>query len=80
MTIFFFLVPRLVYRTGDFAKICDGLIYYEGRSDGQIKIRGHRVDINEVQLTVQKLPEVSTCAVLCYRPGTLQQVCRLVCK
>lgn len=36
------------YRTGDFGYVKNGLIYYVGRKDDQIKINGYRVDLNEI--------------------------------
>lgn len=32
---------------------------YEGRTDSQVKIRGHRVDLSEVEKAVLKAPAVS---------------------
>lgn len=48
-----------IYRTGDFAKIDDGILVYEGRTDSQIKIRGHRVDLAEVERAVNSIEVVS---------------------
>lgn len=48
-----------VYRTGDFAKIEDGVLIYEGRTDSQVKIRGHRVDLAEVEKAVNNIEVVS---------------------
>lgn len=47
---------------------------YEGRVDSQIKVRGHRVDLTEVEKTVSKAPGVDEVVVLCYKPGELSQV------
>lgn len=38
-----------LYRTGDFASVDNGILYYEGRVDSQIKIRGNRIDTKEVE-------------------------------
>jgi acyl-coenzyme A synthetase/AMP-(fatty) acid ligase len=38
------------YRTGDLAKKDDrGIIYYLGRLDNQVQVRGHRVELQEVE-------------------------------
>lgn len=63
-----------LYRTGDYARIIKGTIYYEGRSDSQIKVRGHRVDLTEVELSIMTMPAVDKAVVLCYKPGELSQV------
>lgn len=62
-----------LYRTGDFARFFKGALMYEGRTDSQVKIRGHRVDLAEVERAVAALPGVDKCVVLCYKPGELEQ-------
>ncbi|MCX4688662.1 non-ribosomal peptide synthetase [Kitasatospora purpeofusca] len=42
-----------IYRTGDFGtRLPDGRIHYFGRRDGQIKVRGFRVELGEVEAQV----------------------------
>ncbi|XP_018371553.1 PREDICTED: mycosubtilin synthase subunit C-like [Trachymyrmex cornetzi] len=62
-----------VFCTGDYAKIVKGSIIYEGRVDSQIKIKGHRVDLTEVEKAIVKIPDIDNVAVLCYKPGELSQ-------
>ncbi|KAK2589317.1 hypothetical protein KPH14_007867 [Odynerus spinipes] len=62
-----------VFRTGDYAKIIKGTVIYEGRVDSQVKVRGHRVDLSEVEKIVSRVPEVDKAVVLCYKPGDLSQ-------
>lgn len=62
-----------LYRTGDYARLDKGIIVYEGRTDSQIKIRGHRVDLSEVEKALMGFEEVEKAVVLCYRPGELNQ-------
>lgn len=67
-----------VYHTGDYARIINGTVIYEGRIDSQIKIRGHRVDLAEVKKSIVSVPAVNKTVVLCYKPGKLSQVnCRV---
>lgn len=63
-----------IFRTGDYAKIVKGLVIYEGRVDSQIKIRGHRVDLTEVEKIIARIPGIDKVVVLCYKPGELSQV------
>ncbi|XP_076246667.1 nonribosomal peptide synthetase ebony isoform X3 [Calliopsis andreniformis] len=62
-----------IYRTGDYARISKGVVVYEGRVDSQIKVRGHRVDLTEVEKAVCRVPGVDSVVVLCYKPGELSQ-------
>ncbi len=54
----------LMYRSGDLGRIIDGgRIEFHGRVDGQEKIRGHRVEPDEVATILKRHPQVSMCAV-----------------
>lgn len=70
-----------MYQTGDYGRIVNGVLLYEGRTDSQIKVRGHRVDLTEVETAVQKLSDsgVDKLAVLCYKPGETEQVRFVFC-
>lgn len=51
---------RLYFKTGDIVEEINGKIYYIGRKDYQIKIRGNRVNLNEIRIRIQKiLPSAS---------------------
>lgn len=55
-----------LYRTGDLARwLEDGNIAFIGRADTQMKLRGFRIELQEVQNTINRLPEVKECAVMC---------------
>lgn len=51
-----------------------GTLIYEGRTDSQVKVRGHRVDLSEVENAVAAIPGIDKSVVLCYRPGQIEQV------
>jgi len=54
----------IFYRTGDLVRIePDGNLMFLGRKDSQIKIRGYRVELNEVEHTLLAHPEVEEVAV-----------------
>eukprot|EP01062_Namystynia_karyoxenos_P041585 TRINITY_DN302_c2_g3_i5.p1 TRINITY_DN302_c2_g3~~TRINITY_DN302_c2_g3_i5.p1 ORF type:complete len:4254 (+),score=1328.90 TRINITY_DN302_c2_g3_i5:104-12763(+) len=57
--------PGRVYRTGDLvARRADGNIKFIGRRDNQVKIRGKRLELGEVEAAVAGLPNVVDTAVL----------------
>lgn len=51
-----------LYRTGDYAlRKADGAIEFLGRSDDQVKLRGFRIELPEVELALRQHPEVREC-------------------
>ncbi|AXY74566.1 amino acid adenylation domain-containing protein [Paraflavitalea soli] len=60
-----FLPGSRVYRTGDQVKWrSDGNIYYEGRIDDQVKVRGYRIELPEIEFALQQLPGIQSAAVV----------------
>ncbi|KAJ3155676.1 hypothetical protein HDU89_006650, partial [Geranomyces variabilis] len=54
-----------MYATGDSARfVSSGNLVFEGRQDDQVKIKGYRVEPNEIQLAVRAFPEVTDAVVL----------------
>lgn len=55
----------LVYKTGDLARILDdGNFEFLGRKDSQVKIRGVRVELTEIENLLRSHPSVKNVAVL----------------
>jgi amino acid adenylation domain-containing protein len=53
------------YRTGDrVQRRRDGVYEFLGRADRQVKIQGHRVELDEVERLLGEAPGVGNCAVL----------------
>lgn len=58
------------YRTGDI--VCwlpDGTLRFVGRSDHQVKVRGHRVELGEIQAVIEAAPGVRRAAVVAVPDG-----------
>ena len=66
----FFLNPHnkdeIFYRTGDLAKwLPDGTIQFLGRADNQVKVKGYRIELNEIENKLLKHPVVKDSIVIC---------------
>ena len=54
-----------LYKTGDLVRYwADGNIEFLGRVDNQIKIRGFRVELEEIEQALRHLPAVADCVVV----------------
>lgn len=59
-----------LYRTGDVARWRpDGQVDYLGRTDYQIKIRGQRVELGEIEAQIARLPGIARAVVQAVRLG-----------
>nr|BAO66533.1 nonribosomal peptide synthase [Streptomyces sp. MJ635-86F5] len=56
---------QVVFRTGDLAyRDADGRLYFCGRIDSQVQIRGNRVELGEVERRLREFPGVSGAVAL----------------
>ncbi len=72
-----------LFRTGDLGRRrCDGALEYLGRRDNQVKLRGLRIELGEVENALRELPAVRAAAVLLRDdlPGEPKLVAYLVIK
>jgi amino acid adenylation domain-containing protein len=53
-----------LYRTGDLARyLDDGDLEFLGREDNQIKLRGFRIELREIEMRLSEYPSVRDCVV-----------------
>jgi amino acid adenylation domain-containing protein len=55
---------KKIYRTGDLGRLLpDGCLLHLGRKDFFVKIRGYRVELEEIEMTLLELPGIKECVV-----------------
>ncbi len=72
--------PVRLYRTGDVGHWdADGMLHLRGRADGQVKVRGHRVETGEVEARLAARPELAQVCVTVRRDETGENVLCAYC-
>jgi aryl carrier-like protein len=57
-----------VYRTGDLAvRLSDGNLVFKGRIDNQVKVRGFRMELDEIETNLCSIPEVESGCVTAFK-------------
>src|SRR5439155_4607728 len=62
--VFFEDCGRRAYRTGDQGRFRDGLLFFEGRMDSQVKLSGHRIELGDVEANLLALASVRDAVVI----------------
>lgn len=64
---------EVIYKTGDMGEIkSDGLLYFHGRKDRQIKHMGHRVELDEIELATNSISGIKeSCTLYNSEEGTI---------
>jgi amino acid adenylation domain-containing protein len=58
------LTPEHYYRTGDRVRWENGELVHLGRLDNQVKVRGYRVELGEIETALRRHPDVAEAVVI----------------
>lgn len=53
-----------MYKTGDLVELIGRKLFFRGRADNQIKHMGYRIELEEIENALIKLPDIKECAVV----------------
>jgi amino acid adenylation domain-containing protein len=74
------LKSKLLYRTGDQARWHkEGIIEFLGRLDHQVKIRGHRIELSEIERSLETHPAVKEAIVIVKSDDATGDPCMVAC-
>ena len=63
------------YRTGDLVSLDhDSILHYHGRMDRQIKVRGNRVELDDIENALTGMSEIREAAAYVLNPGTEKEL------
>ena len=69
-----FIPNTIMYKTGDLAKyLPNGEISYAGRVDNQVKIRGLRIELDEIENAILEFDDIENCIVAVKTDNTDRQ-------
>ena len=58
---------KRMYRTGDLVREVQGVLHFVGRKDNQVKHMGYRIELEEIEHALVKLPQINQAAVIYQR-------------
>lgn len=71
-----FMPDGRMYRTGDLARwLPDGTVDFLGRADSQVKFRGYRIEIGEIERTMANFLDLKEVTVQIQNVGQEKQLC-----
>lgn len=69
-----------MYKTGDLGRVLpNGVIEYLGRNDRQVKIKGYRIELNEIESKLYKHPSIKSSAVAVKEDTRGKVICAYYC-
>lgn len=74
------LDKQIIYKTGDIGYFTDkGCLSFIGRKDSQIKYRGHRIELNEINNGIKTMSAVSNAITIFQKVHNIPAICSYVC-
>ena len=68
------------YFTGDEGYIRDGMLYFNGRLDSQVKLHGYRIELGDIENNLLKIPGIiRACVVPAVREGRVNSLTAAIC-
>jgi tyrocidine synthetase-3 len=65
---------KTLYKTGDIVRwLADGNLEFIGRNDAQVKVRGHRIELEEIQTALTELASIEQAIVIVKQQGEATQ-------
>lgn len=65
----------ICYKTGDLGTyLADGSVTFLGRGDSQVKIRGHRIELTEIEGALSRHPRIKQCVVIANQDTSLARL------
>lgn len=74
---FFEYIGRKAYRTGDLGWMVGGELFFDGRADGQIKYKGYRIELEDIERNLAELGFIEFVMVYAKRDkeGRVLKIC-----
>ena len=77
--VFFFQGSTRFYKTGDFVQqMASGDLIYLGRKDRQVKVRGHRIELEAIESELGAHRAIEECAVVCLAASEANELYAIV--
>ncbi|PNP88431.1 D-alanine--poly(phosphoribitol) ligase subunit 1 [Listeria newyorkensis] len=62
--VFYTDEPFQAYKTGDCGTIIDGMLFFQGRLDFQIKLHGYRIELEDIENNLKEVSYIRSCIVV----------------
>ena len=71
--------PTIIYKTGDLAYwTSNGSLSFIGRNDSQIKFRGHRIELNEINTTIRNITDITNSYTMIRKVNNIDSICSFI--